>query len=275
MLRPDKEFTQNEILVLSRVPEKSYGFRKRLAFVYQEIERDMAGDGKPYAILDIGCGTGDLLTVPLGSLLESRDVSILGIDLHLPSIEHAQRLEGRKLSFACMSLEELGKGFEFDFIICSEVLEHLAEPERMLASIKGRLKPGGKCVITVPNGYGPFEIMTYVWKVAVKLRITAILKPVAYLLVRRRGNVSGQSQKHDTLNPDSPHLQHFTLARLRRLIETSGLAIVQRRHRTFLCGPFLHLPIDRSERLRRLNASIADRLPSFLVSGWMFVVEHK
>jgi SAM-dependent methyltransferase len=38
----------------------------------------------------------------------------------------------------------------FDFVLCTEVLEHVAEPERALAEIARILRPGGGLLLTVP-----------------------------------------------------------------------------------------------------------------------------
>jgi len=40
----------------------------------------------------------------------------------------------------------------FDIVFCTEVLEHLTEPEESLASLMRLLSPGGTLVLTVPNG---------------------------------------------------------------------------------------------------------------------------
>ena len=69
-------------------PETSYGIVKRL----QTIEAWTAGVaqrlGTPsLSILDFGCGTGDHVTYPLACLGHR----VLGVDMHEPSIQEAQR----------------------------------------------------------------------------------------------------------------------------------------------------------------------------------------
>jgi SAM-dependent methyltransferase len=39
----------------------------------------------------------------------------------------------------------------FDAVLCFEVLEHLASPDRALAAIADVLRPGGKLLVTVPH----------------------------------------------------------------------------------------------------------------------------
>lgn len=41
-------------------------------------------------------------------------------------------------------------GQSFDAILCSQVLEHAADPDFLLSEIYRVLKPGGKCLLTVP-----------------------------------------------------------------------------------------------------------------------------
>ena len=39
---------------------------------------------------------------------------------------------------------------EFDFVLCTEVLEHVAEPDRVLAELARVIRPGGGLLLTVP-----------------------------------------------------------------------------------------------------------------------------
>ncbi|HYR29567.1 MAG TPA: class I SAM-dependent methyltransferase, partial [Thermoanaerobaculia bacterium] len=39
----------------------------------------------------------------------------------------------------------------FDLVLCSEILEHVADPYPLLSSIRGRLSPGGLLVLSTPN----------------------------------------------------------------------------------------------------------------------------
>uniref|UniRef100_A0A8C6V3U7 Ubiquinone biosynthesis O-methyltransferase, mitochondrial n=1 Tax=Neogobius melanostomus TaxID=47308 RepID=A0A8C6V3U7_9GOBI len=123
--------------------------------------------GKPLAglkILDVGCG-GGLLTEPLGRL----GASVLGIDPVVESIGTAQLHSSydpdlrHKVSYRACSLEELnsdgpegaetaveGAG-QFDAIVASEVVEHLADLETFAYCCSLVLRPGGSLFITTLN----------------------------------------------------------------------------------------------------------------------------
>jgi SAM-dependent methyltransferase len=46
----------------------------------------------------------------------------------------------------------------FDYVVARHVLEHVADPIRMLREISRALRPGGRAVITVPNRDNTFDI---------------------------------------------------------------------------------------------------------------------
>lgn len=120
--------------------------------------------GKPLAglkILDVGCG-GGLLTEPLGRL----GASVLGIDPVEDSIGTAQLHSSydpdlrHRVSYRACSLEELtsegtetgaeGAG-QFNAVVASEVVEHLADLETFAYCCSLMLKPGGSLFITTLN----------------------------------------------------------------------------------------------------------------------------
>ena len=89
-------------------------------------------------LLDIGCGTK-----PYRSLFDVDDYVGLEID----------RPETRELGIADAFYD--GKLFpfpdeSFDSIVCSQVLEHVFEPEAFLDEVARVLKPGGHFLFTVP-----------------------------------------------------------------------------------------------------------------------------
>uniref|UniRef100_A0A8C3FY55 Ubiquinone biosynthesis O-methyltransferase, mitochondrial n=1 Tax=Cyclopterus lumpus TaxID=8103 RepID=A0A8C3FY55_CYCLU len=123
--------------------------------------------GKPLGglrVLDVGCG-GGLLTEPLGRL----GAKVLGIDPVGDSIGTAQLHSSRdpdlrnRVCYRACTLEELsaereggeeeeeeGAG-QYDAIVASEVVEHLADLETFAFCCNHVLKPGGSLFITTIN----------------------------------------------------------------------------------------------------------------------------
>jgi SAM-dependent methyltransferase len=87
--------------------------------------------------LDAGCGTQ-----PFRSVVEAQVDQYLGYDIE----DRSGRLDYTG------SVEDMGAvpGDSIDTLLCSEVLEHVAHPERAVAEFARVVRPGGSLVLTVP-----------------------------------------------------------------------------------------------------------------------------
>lgn len=98
-------------------------------------------------VLDVGCGSGGFLFQ-----LKKRwpaDYEIIGTDVSGGPLDHAESrgvpvLRGNFLE------QDFG-GKKFDAVTLWAVAEHLAEPKKFLTQIHAALKPGGVCLVLVPN----------------------------------------------------------------------------------------------------------------------------
>ncbi|MGB8213487.1 MAG: bifunctional 2-polyprenyl-6-hydroxyphenol methylase/3-demethylubiquinol 3-O-methyltransferase UbiG [Anaerolineales bacterium] len=94
-------------------------------------------------ILDVGCGGGIL-----SEALAKAGAQVTGMDLSRASLEAARRHakeQGLQIDYRYENLEEVAQAQmgAFDGITCMEMLEHVPEPERILAACAQVLKPGG------------------------------------------------------------------------------------------------------------------------------------
>lgn len=245
--------------ITARETENIWGYAKRLRFVREWIG-SYFDQGKTVKVLDIGCGNGSQLGIPLATDLR---LKITGIDPDEASIEHARRLSGSRanLTFMSTAVDELSTDERFDVIILSEVLEHLRDPLTMLQAARRLLSPQGVMIITVPNGYGEFEIGSWIFR---NLRVQKLIDRIA----KQNEAVAA------TDNSESGHVQFFTRARLRRMFEKEGFVIVAERAASFLASPFAGHTVARSQRFVDWNARITDRLPLVLASGWYFALRR-
>jgi SAM-dependent methyltransferase len=114
---------------------------------------DLVRGRAPRRVVDIGSGQGDLLET-LAAVLPGADLA--GLELSAEGARRgAQRVPGARV----VQHDMLGGtppppelvGWA-DVAVCSEVLEHLDDPERFLRTAARLLAPNGVLVITVPGG---------------------------------------------------------------------------------------------------------------------------
>jgi len=153
--------------------------------------------------LDVGCGGGDLLK-QIG--MEQG----VGIDLSLYNLNIAKRKPGLILLQA--DAENLPfKDNVFDAVICSEVLEHLLNPDIAVGEISRILKKNGCCVISVPLD----KLVNFCKK---------IFKAMGFKI-----NYGGAQERHRHI---------FTKGKLKMLLEGRGLRVVRS-----ASSPFCFLPL--------------------------------
>jgi len=101
-------------------------------------------------ILDVGCGAG-LLCEPLAE----QGAHLVGIDATARNVDVA-RLHASEQSLPidyrhCLAEHVRERGERFDVVLNTEVVEHVANPEQLLADCAALVKPGGIMVVATLN----------------------------------------------------------------------------------------------------------------------------
>ena len=150
--RPSKEFLDDFY------PEQFFGVTRDARAVLLEQAESMQQKWKllarfpPGRLLDIGCQKGDFLL-----FMQSRGWVVDGVEISSKS----PNVFGQRIHYG--SLESAGyPKHSFDLITMWAVLEHLAEPQKMLRSLRPLLRPGGRLVVLVPNFFSlPGRLMRH------------------------------------------------------------------------------------------------------------------
>ena len=106
----------------------------------------------PARLLDIGSGQGDFAADASAAF---PDAQFLGLELSASGVQVARRKVPTAEFVQCDLLAERQTELRRQWAthaVCSEVLEHLDEPERLLTNVKPWLAPGCRLVVTVPGG---------------------------------------------------------------------------------------------------------------------------
>lgn len=109
-----------------------------------------------FDILDVGCGRGYIDFKLKDCVDKNHNLRVVGIDNYKPAIDFADTrkkfLNRDDCHFKLMDTCKLEfKNNFFDIIICSEVLEHLKDPQAAMKEIYRVLKKGGLAIISTPN----------------------------------------------------------------------------------------------------------------------------
>ncbi len=235
---------------------------KRTSFIIQSL-KDHCRPGAE--VLDIGCGNG-IITRAVGQ----EGYKVLGIDMDARSIENARNANAHaNVSFELLSVETLAKSRpQYAAIICSEVLEHLSEPSKLLDVVHTLLKDDGILIVTVPNGNGPRELF-------VTRPIQRLQQKNGWLWKMVSSFKSGLGYKGVTVqsaSDDLTHLQFFTLKSLKVLAAATGFSISKIVASNFIEQVFpFSLLFKRSKRLQRIDCQLSDKLPLSFTSGFMSI----
>ncbi|MDP2318067.1 MAG: methyltransferase domain-containing protein [Acidobacteriota bacterium] len=104
--------------------------------------------GESFRVLDIGCGTGELVA-RLAALFPHAE--FVGFDTNRQSIERAQARRHPRCRFECAPFSDASGSF--DIVICSEVFEHVLETDALLDTLRDRVAAGGYLSISTPSGW--------------------------------------------------------------------------------------------------------------------------
>lgn len=254
---------------INSVAETAYGFRTKLLFFIHRIELSRKRIGKEkneFKILDIGCGNGTQVTFPLGN----EGYRVTGADVHEPSIEFAKANNAFKnIDFFSADIsggEELGFCGKVDAVVLSDIIEHVEKPGKLLKTAAELLEPHGTILISIPNGYGPFEIENFILR---KIGIIKLGRFLRNLFAKIRG------KEKVPYNIESGHIQFFTQKNFAEIISESGLEITHFRKGCFLGGSVTNAIISRFNALIKLNIKLAEYLPAAVCSVWYFECRKK
>ena len=122
--------------------------------------------------LDIGCNAGVYSKI----LSDFGFRRVEGIDIDAGQIAKAEAAFAvaspeRTIEFRVADAEQLERPSHYDFVLCTEVIEHTARPERVVGNLAAALRPGGVAVITLPNAFSlPYAAARAAYRVRRKPR---------------------------------------------------------------------------------------------------------
>jgi len=207
---------------------------KKLAF----FDRHLASL-RPCSILELGCGHGLILQ-------NLRDCDAVGVEIDESEAAIA-RANGLDVRVGHAGRYDAGR--KFDVVIASEVIEHMIEPQSLLANAARHLRSGGVLLLSTPNGYGYYELSERHLNPRYLIRSNNLLRRLLGKAPYKRGD-------------SFDHCQWFTMWQLLRMTRKAGFSLIQQENSDFITGS-------------EFDIQLASRLPYWLVSGWYFAFRYE
>jgi 2-polyprenyl-3-methyl-5-hydroxy-6-metoxy-1,4-benzoquinol methylase len=147
-------------------------------------------------VLDVGCWNGTLGR----ALIANSGAVVDGIEREPEQAAKALAAGYRNVAVADLDREIPESTALYDFVLFGDVLEHLVDPERVLATLAQRVIPGGRVLVSLPN--------------------------VAFV-ANRLTHLLGRWDYQDYGILDRTHLRFFTKRTMIALLEESGLRLIR------------------------------------------------
>ena len=130
---------------LFAIEDRHFWFRARNRVIATLVSQITAGLAPGYRVLEVGCGTGNVLRI-----LEQacpRGVAV-GMDLFAEGLQYARQRTTCPLVQGDMHVPPFGT--QFDLIGLFDLLEHLPDDMQVLRNLHAMLAPEGVLLLTVP-----------------------------------------------------------------------------------------------------------------------------
>ncbi len=130
---------------LFAIEDRHFWFRSRNRVIAALFENAVRGLPDTCRVLEVGCGTGNVLRVLSQTCPQA---TVVGMDLFPDGLMFAKRRGCRMLVQGDVHHAPLRS--EFDIVGMFDVLEHLPDDRTVLSDLHSLLKPGGRLLLTVP-----------------------------------------------------------------------------------------------------------------------------
>jgi 2-polyprenyl-3-methyl-5-hydroxy-6-metoxy-1,4-benzoquinol methylase len=134
-------------------PHVASSYAARLNLLIDHVARLADPGGR---VLDVGCAQGTL-----GLMLAERGFRVSLLDVRSTNIDYSRaRHERGEVDFHVGLLAaETPPRNDYDVVICTEVLEHVPEPAKLLSQLAGKARAGGYVCLTTPNADYAFSAL--------------------------------------------------------------------------------------------------------------------
>ena len=238
----------------------AYTYHKMKEIVQEFVSEAIGKGGR---ILDVGCNRGhDLLR--LAERFGQQNLGLYGIEVSLGDLRAAvNRAESARDLGAFHFLLSLAERMPFhdgifDAVICSEVVEHLPDPDTAIREMSRILRPGGILALTTPNNGNKLHRLRKFLPAGLKARSDQWRSAQMQINVER-GTAAGVNL---------PHISEHSASEWCDKMRAAGLDILDVRRGSLLFGD----PYLESRPVLWAASIILDRILDRVSDDWSWQV---
>ena len=126
--------------------------KRRIDSAILSLIRKLLATHDHHKLLEVGMGKGDL-ALKIVRHFDKTQITYVGMDISKQGVKIAYNKMGDS-SFYLLVADGMHLPFNsetFDIVICSEVIEHIPDKEKLLHQISSVLKKDGLLILTTPN----------------------------------------------------------------------------------------------------------------------------
>jgi 2-polyprenyl-3-methyl-5-hydroxy-6-metoxy-1,4-benzoquinol methylase len=116
-------------------------------------------------VLDIGCvnhkAECSKKDTWLHKHIRQKCKNVKGMDIEKEEVEKLNQLGFDVIWGDC---EDFDLGEKYDVVIAGELVEHLSNPGRFLSNVRMHLRPEGRFILSVPNAYCYYNILSVIFR---------------------------------------------------------------------------------------------------------------
>lgn len=184
---------------------------------------------KTAKILDVGCGTGELLLY----LKNSGFHNIAGNDISSGMLAVAQK-KVQNANFYHGNINKCNIPEKFDYIIITEALHHIPDLRETFRTFHNLLTDKGQVILLEPNEHWYFE--NFKLDSLKNKMIYAFVAPFRKYFQHKNKAIIEENKTFDTPDTFSPVHRHLTVEEVEDVLE--NLKIVKKKYHTFYLGLF-------------------------------------
>jgi 2-polyprenyl-3-methyl-5-hydroxy-6-metoxy-1,4-benzoquinol methylase len=226
-----------QTLYTSNNPTRRWLHCERRDWIFDAVRR--AAPPSHHRALEVGPGSGVYLPLLAGLFDEvyATDIEDAYLKNARPLLtEHANvRLQADDITASKLTPES------FDLILCTEVVEHIADSKAAIAGMQRLLKPGGVLVLSTPQRYSPLELAA---KIAFLPGIIQLVRMIYREPILETGHINlmtaGETERQLTsagLRIMERHKSGMYIPLIAEFTGKTGLKLEQWLERTLLGGP--------------------------------------